>query len=244
MEGFMPRLYASLQNTIFVAVSQSTYDELVRLGAKQDKIRLVADGVDLSKYSPNRSSILNGKSCRPMVLFLSRLKRYKRPLDAVLAFNYVVDKVPSARLVIAGDGSFKSNLDRFIRAEGLGGRVEVKGRVGEAEKVRLLQEAWLLLQTSVKEGFCLTVLEANACGTPCVAYNVAGLRDSVRDGVTGLLVPDGDVEALAEAIIRVLSDDGLREELSRNALEWARSFSWDKTAEEFLKVVEGVVGGF
>ena len=79
--------------------------------------------------------------------------------------------------------------------------------------------------------------------TPCVAYDVAGLRDSVRDGETGVLVPSGDVKALANAIIEVLVDGGLRERLSRNALEWAGRFSWDKTAEEFLKVVEGVVFG-
>ena len=103
-----------------------------------------------------------------------------------------------------------------------------------------MRRAWVLVNPSVREGWGLNVIEANALGTSGVAYDVAGLRDSVRNGETGLLVPDGDVEALANAIIKVLSDDGLRERLSRNAIKWAGSFSWDKTAEEFLKVINHV----
>ena len=71
---------------------------------------------------------------------------------------------------------------------------------------------------------------------PCVAYDVPGLRDSISDGFNGLLVKSSP-EALADGIMRVLSDDGLREDLSRKAVEWARRFSWDKTAEEFEKVL-------
>ena len=86
------------------------------------------------------------------------------------------------------------------------------------------------------------MIEANALGTSGVAYDVAGLRDSVRNGETGLLVPDGDVEALANAIIKVLSDDGLREtEQKRHKMGWKVQLG--KTAEEFLKVFGGVVGG-
>jgi len=73
-----------------------------------------------------------------------------------------------------------------------------------------------------------------------VGYDVPGLRDSIRDGFNGLLVESGP-EALADGMIRVLSDDGLREDLSRNAIEWARKFNWDKTAEKFEKIIEGLV---
>jgi glycosyltransferase involved in cell wall biosynthesis len=85
------------------------------------------------------------------------------------------------------------------------------------------------------------VIEANALGTLCVAYDAAGLRDSIRNGETGLLVRNGDVETLANAIIRILSDGELREKLSRNAIEWAGRFSWDKTAEEFMRVINSVI---
>ncbi len=81
-------------------------------------------------------------------------------------------------------------------------------------------------------------VEANVLRTPCVAYDVDGLRNSVKDGETGLLAESGDVEDLAGKIVTVLEDAGLREQLSRNALEYAKQFSWDKTAEEFDRVLK------
>jgi glycosyltransferase involved in cell wall biosynthesis len=71
-----------------------------------------------------------------------------------------------------------------------------------------------------------------------VAYDVAGLRDSVKNGVTGLLVESGNMRALADNLIRVLEDDNLRNKLSENALKYAKEFSWDRTAEEFMKIFE------
>ena len=105
----------------------------------------------------------------------------------------------------------------------------------------LVKRAWVLVNPSVREGWGLNVVEANGLGVPCVAYDVAGLRDSVKDGVTGLLCESGDVEGLAERISVVLEDEGLRLRLSKNALEYAKGFSWDRTAEEFMKVIKGVI---
>jgi glycosyltransferase involved in cell wall biosynthesis len=97
----------------------------------------------------------------------------------------------------------------------------------------------VLVNPSAREGWGLNVVEANALGVPCVAYDVAGLRDSVKDGVTGLLVRSRDVlRGLAEALIRVLVDDKLRFRLSENAREYARQFSWEETAEKFMKILE------
>jgi glycosyltransferase involved in cell wall biosynthesis len=241
MEGFMPRLYSSLSNTKLVAVSKSTYEELVKLGAKPDKITIIADAVDSSKYKPKATHLSKWKAERPILLYLSRLKRYKQPQHVVLAFKYIADKIPYAKLIIAGDGDFKPKLERLIKRLRLESKVEVKGKVTEAEKVQLLQEAWVLIQTSRKEGFDMVVLEANACGTPAVGYDVPGLRDSIRHGETGMLVKPGDLEALAEVLTSLLEDDVLREKMSRNALKWSKKFTWNKTAEEFLKVVGGAV---
>jgi glycosyltransferase involved in cell wall biosynthesis len=94
-----------------------------------------------------------------------------------------------------------------------------------------------LVNPSVREGWGLNVVEANAVGVPCVAYDVAGLRDSVRSGVTGFLAEAGSIESLAEGIVEVLSDESLREMLSKNALEYSRQFSWDNTAEESMRIL-------
>jgi glycosyltransferase involved in cell wall biosynthesis len=91
----------------------------------------------------------------------------------------------------------------------------------------------------MKEGWGITIIEANACGTPCIAYDVPGLRDSIVDGKTGILIKeDGNVEKLAEAMISVLKNEKLRETFSDNALKWSRTFSWDKSAEKFEEVIK------
>ena len=117
--------------------------------------------------------------------------------------------------------------------------MEFTGRVSETEKVRQLQRMWVCVNPSPKEGWGLTVIEANACGVPVVAADSPGLRDSVVDGETGFLYPYGDVGRLADLLERLLVDHKQREELSRNALSWANQFSWDHAAdrmEELLRL--------
>jgi glycosyltransferase involved in cell wall biosynthesis len=92
----------------------------------------------------------------------------------------------------------------------------------------------------VREGWGLVVTEANAMGTPAIGYNVPGLRDSIRDGKTGLLC-DPNPEAMAEKAIELLRDNDLWERLSKDALSWAGEFNWDRSAEEFLKMLDGNV---
>jgi glycosyltransferase involved in cell wall biosynthesis len=99
---------------------------------------------------------------------------------------------------------------------------------------------WCKVMTSSKEGWGLTVLEANACGTPVVASRVPGLRDAVRDGETGLLYAFGEVPELAGKIIRLLKDHAYREELSAEALRWSHTFTWEKAAVETLAVLKNV----
>jgi glycosyltransferase involved in cell wall biosynthesis len=212
-----------------VTVSESTRRDLLNLGFK--KVFVVPEGLNFTPLSE-----VPEKEEYPVVVYAGRLKRAKRPDHAIRAFKIVKEKFQNAELWIIGDGPFRKELER-IAGEG----VKFFGGLPNEERRRLLAKAWVLVNPSVREGWGLNVIEANALGTPCVAYDVAGLRDSVRNGETGLLMPNGDVEALANAIIKVLSDDKLREKLSRNAIKWAGRFSWDKTAEEFLKVIAGAV---
>jgi glycosyltransferase involved in cell wall biosynthesis len=120
--------------------------------------------------------------------------------------------------------------------------VKFFGGLSNEHRRRLLARAWVLVNPSVREGFGLNVLEANALGTPCVAYEVAGLRDSIIDERTGLLVKEnGNVEKLAEAMIKVLRDEALRKTLSENALQHCKSLSWDRTAQELEKILKEIV---
>jgi len=212
-----------------VTVSESTRADLVGLGF--GRVFVVSEGLGFEALDD-----LPEKCEKPVVVFVGRLKRAKRPDHAVRAFGRVREKLPSAELWVVGDGYFRRDLER-MGGEG----VRFFGGLGDVGRRELVGRAWVLVHPGVREGFGLNVVEANALGVPCVAYDVCGLRDSVRDGVTGVLVGSGDVGALGDALIRVLGDEGLRLRLSRNALEYARGFSWDKSAKEFMEVLELVV---
>jgi glycosyltransferase involved in cell wall biosynthesis len=102
--------------------------------------------------------------------------------------------------------------------------------------------AWVGTQTSTIEGWGLGVIEAGACGTPTVASDSPGLRESVRDGQTGILVPHGDVGALTRAIERLFADAGLRQKMGAAAREWATQFSWEEMARRSLQFLEKAAG--
>ena len=238
LAGFVALSEYSLKHfyRVLVAVSESTRWDLVEgFGVSGDRVFVVPNGVDLNVYRP-----VCGKFGVPTVLWVGRVKRYKRVDHVLRAFRVVERRLPDARLVVVGDGDYLSVLKKMRERLGLS-NVVFAGRVSEEEKVRLMSGSWVVVSASLVEGWGLTVTEAGACGTPCVGYDVGGLRDSVVDGVTGLLVESGDVEGLGEALVRVLGDRGLRVRLSRNALEYAKGFSWDKTAEEFMKVLKRAV---
>jgi glycosyltransferase involved in cell wall biosynthesis len=149
--------------------------------------------------------------------------------------------VPDVRYWIVGEGDHVEALRRIAGEVGVSDAVEFLGFKAGAEKARVLEETRVLAYTSPKEGFGLSVIEAGAVGVPTVASNSPGLRESVRDGVTGLLCPHGDVPALAGALTTLLDDDPTWERFSRAARAWAERFSWDRMAEETLSLVETAI---
>jgi glycosyltransferase involved in cell wall biosynthesis len=110
--------------------------------------------------------------------------------------------------------------------------------VSEEEKVRILQSAWINVYPSPKEGWGITNVEAAACGTPSVASDAPGLRESVLDGRTGFLVPHGDVGAWTAALRRLIENEKLRETMGARAIEHAGSFTWEATAAEIEDILQ------
>lgn len=218
----------------FCVVSQSTADEFIRHGFPRDRIAIVENCVDHNRYSPGVSS----KSPTPLIGSFGRLKKYKCVDHFLRALPAVLSRVPELRAVIAGDGDDIDRLKRIADKLGIGQAVEFTGRLTEEEKVRLLRSLWFTVNTSLKEGWGLTVVEANACGTPSVASNVPGLRDAVKDNETGLLYPYGDIAALSERILRLLEHPEDRLRLSAKAIEWAKSFDWENAAVKTLAFLD------
>jgi glycosyltransferase involved in cell wall biosynthesis len=220
-----------------MAVSRSTAADLGSRGLPEEEIAIIPNGVELSRFEPAATV---GRFEAPTILYLGRLKRYKRvdlPIRAVAALR---DAGVAVRLIIAGTGDHAGAL-RALRDElGLGDAVELRGFVTEEEKLELFRRAWAHVLTSPKEGWGITNLEAAACGTPTVASDSPGLRDSVLDGETGFLVPHGDVAALAGRIRAVVEDPELRETLGRNARRFAHRFTWERAAEETESFLRGV----
>ncbi|HUP18596.1 MAG TPA: glycosyltransferase family 4 protein [Gemmatimonadota bacterium] len=223
------------RRTPFIAVSESTADDLVRRGIGRERIEVIPNGLP----EIDEAAILGEpKSDTPLFVSLGRLKRYKR-VDLVLdAFARLAAGRPDARLVVAGDGDHRAALEAGAARMGLTDRVEFPGWVGEEEKWRLLRRAWALLYTSPREGWGFGSIEAQRVGTIAIVSDAPGLRDTVEDGATGWTVPHGDVAALAAAMERAIERPDERRVMEAAAIERARGFTWERAAADTEKVLE------
>lgn len=221
----------------FEAISESTADDLVARGIPRAHVRVIYCGIDATHFTPDAARRSEG----PLFAYLGRLKRYKA-VDLVLR-GFARAAVPGARLEIAGAGDHRPALERLAASLDLVDRVRFLGRIGEAEKLDLLRRAWALVFTSPKEGWGITNLEAAACGTPVVASDSPGIRESVRHGVTGYLSAHGDVDALASSMRRLAGDRELVERLGRQARTFAEGFTWERAADLTEDHLAGVTRG-
>ncbi|ALC24674.1 glycosyltransferase family 4 protein [Streptomyces pristinaespiralis] len=215
------------RGNLMVAVSPSTAGALRAIGVPDRRIRVVHNGVD-------EPAARSPRSRTPMFLALGRLVDYKR-VDLLLRLWERVRPVTGGRLVVVGDGPERARLER-LAGEG----VEFTGHVPEEEKHRLLCESWLLLHPAAVEGWGLVVTEAGARGTPTLGFDVPGLRDSVQDGVTGLLCRGES--SFAAAWCTLALDCDRREDMGKAAAERAAAFRWSSTVRHFEAVAEEAVG--
>lgn len=219
----------------FEAISASTAADLADRGIPRESVEVIYPGIDTLHYTPR----LELRAPAPMFAYLGRLKRYKGVQHVIRSFA-AMDHV-DATLEIAGAGDYRPALERLAASLDLGDRVRFLGRVSEQEKLSLLRRAWALVFASPKEGWGITNLEAAACGTPVVASNSPGIRESVRDGDTGYLVPHGDVRGMAVAMRRLAVDRALVERLGAQARGFAETFTWERAADETERHLERVI---
>jgi len=229
-ERAIPAVYRGVDCEV---ISPSTRDDLVARGLDPARVTTILCGLDHARL---RLDAPPPRDDAPLLVTWSRLRRYKSVDVALRAFALVARELPGARLLVIGRGPDEPRLRRIAAGLGLGGRVGFPGHLSQADLVRTLHRARVCLNPSPKEGWGLTVVEANACGLPVVASARPGLRDSVRDGETGLLAPYGDAAAFAAAALRLLREPGLWERQSAAARAWAATFDWDRCARESLEL--------
>jgi glycosyltransferase involved in cell wall biosynthesis len=238
MERLIPWVY---RRTPFLAVSQSSKDDLVARGIPERSVGLIHNGVRLPQAPPQPLA------ARPLrVAYFGRLERYKRVDLFLRAVAQVAPRFPALEIVVIGRGNRRAELERLAAELGIASRTRFTGFASAAERDALLGGSRVCVCPSIKEGWGITVVEANALGVPVVATDVPGLRDAVRPGETGLLVPDGPPAALAarlaDAIASLLADPQLAARLADGALAWARRFDWDSAADVMAQAIERARG--
>jgi glycosyltransferase involved in cell wall biosynthesis len=140
---------------------------------------------------------------------------------------------------IAGDGSgsYGEKVLEAIDASKYSKDIEYLGRISSSQKSKLLQQSHLITVTSIKEGWGLIVTEAASQGTPAVVYDVDGLRDSVKQGLTGAICHKNTPTDLARNIVAVLSDDSRYKVLQHNAWQWSKDINFETSYQQFSKEI-------
>lgn len=233
LEKFYLHLY---RNSVFITISPSTASDLKACGVKN--VFIVPVGISLKPVSN-----VPQKAPFPQIISLGRITRMKRIEHSLEAFKIVSKNFPQAKLVICGRGD-KDYLKKLIRETKklkIEKKVEFLGFISEKEKINLLKKSWVLISTSVREGWGIVVTEAAACGTPAVVYKVPGLIDSVKDQKTGLICQKNSPEELAKNINWLLGTYRLRLRLSTAALSYSRQFTWDKSAKVSMDILKKII---
>jgi glycosyltransferase involved in cell wall biosynthesis len=236
LERPIPWVY---RNVPTVAVSESTRADLEGRGLPAGRIDVIPNGIDLQRFTPEPSG---GRAGRPTLLYLGRLRKYKRVDVVIEAVARLAESGTDVQLLVGGTGDQAEELHDLAGLLGVADRVRFLGYVPEADKLELMRTAWMHVLVSEKEGWGISNLEAAASGTPSVAADAPGLRESVVDGVTGLLVPPDDPDALAAAIRTLTEDAARREAMGVEARRFSEGFTWEAAADAFERVLSRVVG--
>lgn len=237
-DEFFTRAFAWVQPTlkrVNVIVVPSNF--LGQIFAKRKlSTRIVPNIVDLSRFIPNHSRKQNLLS--PHIVVARNLEPLYDNTTALKAFRIVRVAIPDAHLTIAGSGSERANLEAIAKELGVADAVVFAGQIDNEHMPILYREADIVLNPSLADNMPISILEALASGVPVISTNVGGVPFLVEDGKTALLVPPGDPERMAEAMLRVLSDESLRERMVKTGLDHARRFAWECVRGELFLAYE------
>jgi len=222
----------------FNVISESTKEDIVARGIPPESVSVIHCGIDTREYSFDPSI---DKFEKPTVLYLGRIKKYKSIDHMILAFDKVLRRIPDAQMYIVGSGGYTEPLKDLAGKLKIKEKIYFPGFVDSDKKVEFLRRSHVAVYPSLKEGWGLTNIEANACGTAVIAANVPGLKNSVDNNNSGYLYEYGNIGELAEKMEKILTDTEERGRLEKGGLNWAAQFNWDRAAEDFERELEKVV---
>lgn len=217
----------------FVTISGTSFDDLIGLGIKRSNISIVYPGVDANIFQPGK------KTDYPSMVYFGGMRPYKRPEEALYILKELKRDFKSLRLFVIGDGPSKSGMDHLSRELDVEESVSFMGRISYERVAELVAASWVNIHSSVTEGWGISIVEASSAGTPTIAYKVPGVSDSIQDGINGVLVKDGDRNALANAAKTIISNP---EKWWSSSPEVAKKYSWDRTAELWEMLIKQVAG--
>jgi len=222
-------------NVPLITISQSTKDDMAQWGFDPKQTHVISEGIELEPL-PTLKGI--PKFERPTVLSLGAMRAMKRTLDQVKAFEVAKQKIPDLQMKLAGDssGEYGKQVLDYIEHSKYKNSIEYLGRVSKEQKLELMQRSHLIGVTSVKEGWGLIVTEAASQGTPSVAYNVHGLRDSIRNDETGIIT-EPNPHALADGIVKLLKDNSYYDRLRQAAWQWSKQITFDQSYKDLKSAI-------
>lgn len=234
VESFYFKLYGNVK---FWTDADSTIDDLVIKGVKRKNC--VAINCPISNKS---ITSLPRKENIPTFIFVSRVVKMKGIEEVIRAFFYILKDLKEARLWIVGDGEKKylGELKETMHSFSISTKVKFFGGVSESKKLELMKKAHLLLHASIKEGWGLVVIEAASQGTPSVVYNVSGLRDSVKNNKTGIVLKENNAKEMAREAVLLINNKKKYESFQKNGLRWARSLTWERATKQSLELLAQV----
>jgi len=227
---------------MLVALSCELEEELLAAGFAADRITRIPNGIDVSRFRPRSPAPFSAQETGPTLLFVGRLHAQKNLPVLLRAAAELSSRWPNLRVVLVGDGPERGRLEGLTNDLGLERRVRFAGEVPDV--LPFLHAADLFVHPSRAEGMPGALLEAMACGLPCVATRIGGTVDIITDGEDGILIPPGDDRLLAGAIGRLLGDLGLARRLGRQARATVEArFAMDGVARQYAALYEGLVAG-
>lgn len=225
-----PLIFGLYKNMIFITASDSAKKDLISFGIKQNNIYVINHGVSVVKFKKSK------KEKEPTIIYLGRLSKDKGIEDALKTFELLYKKNKNYSFWVVGKGETKEYEEKIKKKAGrtiFKKKIKFLGYVDEKKKFELLSKAHILINPSKREGWGLVNIEANVTGTPVVAYKSAGLIDSVKHGLSGIISNSNPAD-LASNVQKLISDKKLYSKLSKGAIKWGKNFTWEKASSKSL----------